>query len=942
MAGETLQFGPYTLGDKLRDDPVESVYAATSGLGMRMEVHILRREHDGDAALRTEWVRRAESIAAARLRHVVRVERTGTERGRAFYATAAPSGDTLATYLEQRTPDDAEAATIARQVAEALTEAHAVGVAGWDLRPGAIRYDPKEGALLTRWFEPMPASGTLLQAVDAHPYRAPELSDGPPDERADVFAAGVLLLSILAGRDPTMRELEARVTPAGLSSNLAAVLRRCLDSEAVRRYQRMSEVVAALADSEPTVIASRVGMARAVGENATQQPDSARAALPVPLDRIVTAVSDFEGTKPGRVGATPSSPSAVEFAEAEAREQGRVLKRRPTARVAWLVAVGLGLALAGVGAWFVLVYDDTQACASSRECFDEFTEGAARAAEIGDHSWFENRFVTNDCTIDNGPTCPDGRCVEIGVLGGNPETDCLNPQAVASSFDERRLFGFIYPSAGLFAEDGPALLFGYAWAGEAEPDAVDEQAGVMAVLRLENGTWRVASVLWMFPDKLYGATNLPDVTYLPGDAAVHPVWRPSDLVTQEGSDPNWAAPTATAAPPAPVNEPLGSGPPYAAIVARVEPDICANQRDTANTRATIIQCIVEGNAVTLERGPESSDGRNWWFVTARDGRQGWMAEDYLLLSTQTIRVDARDSNGTSTLRLDAIDIQPGGDLILQLAFTNDTRQVLDWQSDRGNPDIYLTDEMGRRILSAEAGGTFGRALPGGFRPGTTLFGWHRFVLPDLTYRGLLTLHYPNHGLMSFPLAAEPVQGTRAPAAPIVPTRSATVTLQASADYEKPPSPVDVSESLAMSTALDAIDSCLLATVRHDFPTYAFTLIAPGRSRRVDDQGRVWGVEHRDDSYTFSVNGDFWGETKEIRVRDIVGDQLDRADVANGIEWRGTVLADALKLGEFWPGGAVAPQFTDSYHLVEIAVAVEKVAAGWSAVVDCRSARPGHW
>jgi hypothetical protein len=132
-----------------------------------------------------------------------------------------------------------------------------------------------------------------------------------------------------------------------------------------------------------------------------------------------------------------------------------------------------------------------------------------------------------------------------------------------------------------------------------------------------------------------------------------------------------------------------------------------------------------------------------------------MAEEFLLLTTQAIPVNLSDRPrlDLATLRLDAVDIMPGGDVVLQMAFTNETPSTIPWTNDDGNSQIYLTDEQGNATTSAEAGGLFGRDIASGLPPGATFYGWHRFRLPDLKYRGTLTLHYPFHGEISFSLSS---------------------------------------------------------------------------------------------------------------------------------------------------------------------------------------------
>lgn len=204
---------------------------------------------------------------------------------------------------------------------------------------------------------------------------------------------------------------------------------------------------------------------------------------------------------------------------------------------------------------------------------------------------------------------------------------------------------------------------------------------------------------------------------------------------------------ATAVPPS-VSAPAK---PYAAIVARLEaPPDCLKERRDPGSNGAEIGCWIDGTPVHIEQGPRIVDGHSWWLVTAPDGTKGWMAEDYLMLSTRTILVGRSDTAGTISLSLGAVDIPPGGDLVLQLSFANHGSSSVRWTSDHVNdPAIYLSDSQNRHILSHEVGGDFSRDVPGGLPPNATFHGWHRFTLPDSSYRGPITLHYPNHGDITF-------------------------------------------------------------------------------------------------------------------------------------------------------------------------------------------------
>jgi MFS family permease len=164
---------------------------------------------------------------------------------------------------------------LGERLAEALAFAHARGVLHCDIKPANV--------LVTRYGRPMladfnvsfdrarqtrPAPGGTL------PYMAPEhylamfrQLGGRVDERSDIFSLGVVLHELATGELPAKDRRPLDRVPR----ELAAVIRRCLELDAAKRYQSAGELAAALAGARQLI--------------------SARRALPAPgrLGRVVEA-----------------------------------------------------------------------------------------------------------------------------------------------------------------------------------------------------------------------------------------------------------------------------------------------------------------------------------------------------------------------------------------------------------------------------------------------------------------------------------------------------------------------------------------------------------------------------------------------------------------------------------------------------------------------------
>ncbi len=156
------------------------------------------------------------------------------------------------------------------QIADAVAHAHDRGIVHRDLKTTNLmltsdgRVKVLDFGIAQRLADPQLDSATqmptLAPALTAGTlaYMAPEvLRGGTADRRADVWAIGVVLYELLAGRRPFNGETPVdlssailRDTPTALPRQvpkaLGTVVGRCLDKDPARRYQRAGEIRAAL------------------------------------------------------------------------------------------------------------------------------------------------------------------------------------------------------------------------------------------------------------------------------------------------------------------------------------------------------------------------------------------------------------------------------------------------------------------------------------------------------------------------------------------------------------------------------------------------------------------------------------------------------------------------------------------------------------------------
>jgi serine/threonine protein kinase/tetratricopeptide (TPR) repeat protein len=162
--------------------------------------------------------------------------------------------------------------SIARQIAEGLSEAHKLGIVHRDLKPGNIMID-KDGQAKIMDFgiarvkqeKGVTGEGAIIGTPE---YMSPEQVEGKPaDPRSDIYALGIILFEILAGRPPFEGETAFAIAakhkaepppipkkliphiPEGLSKFIL----RCLEKDQTKRYQTAEELVADLSAIEQTL-----------------------------------------------------------------------------------------------------------------------------------------------------------------------------------------------------------------------------------------------------------------------------------------------------------------------------------------------------------------------------------------------------------------------------------------------------------------------------------------------------------------------------------------------------------------------------------------------------------------------------------------------------------------------------------------------------------------
>ena len=180
-------------------------------LNRAVAIKVLPPELAHDPAIRTRFMREAQTSAQLAHAHIVSIYDVGERDGLAYIIMAMVSGGNLAMLLtaEPRQPID-EVRRLLAEVADALAYAHLRGVIHRDIKPDNILLDESSGRAMVTDFgiaRAIEASTRLTVtgiAVGTPAYMSPEqaVGDREIDGRSDIYSLGVLGYQMLTGRLP--------------------------------------------------------------------------------------------------------------------------------------------------------------------------------------------------------------------------------------------------------------------------------------------------------------------------------------------------------------------------------------------------------------------------------------------------------------------------------------------------------------------------------------------------------------------------------------------------------------------------------------------------------------------------------------------------------------------------------------------------------------------
>jgi serine/threonine-protein kinase len=281
----------YTIDRELGGGGMSRVFLATENrLNRKVVVKVLSPELAKSVSAE-RFEREIQLAAQLQQANIVPLIATGEIDGLPFFTMPFVEGESLrAKIADHHTFTINECVSIMRDVARALSYAHAAGVVHRDIKPDNVLLS--HGAAVVTDFgiakalsdsRRVTGESSLTQtgtSLGSPLYMAPEQVAGDPnvDHRADIYAFGCMGYELLAGEPPLTADTPQRVLAAHLSQkpqpiasrrsdaprSLAAIIMRCLEKDPGDRPQSAAELLSSL-DSISSSDSIRTGLSPNVG-----------------------------------------------------------------------------------------------------------------------------------------------------------------------------------------------------------------------------------------------------------------------------------------------------------------------------------------------------------------------------------------------------------------------------------------------------------------------------------------------------------------------------------------------------------------------------------------------------------------------------------------------------------------------------------------------------
>lgn len=206
MIGSRL--GPWLLDSELGKGGMGCVYLARDNQGQRAAVKLLAAELTTSAGAVSRFLREISVLRKLDHPNIVRLFDSGEHQGRLYYVMEYIAGEDYFELLRRHTRLPwPEVLALALDISAALKHAHNQGVIHRDIKPSNLIRTPDGRVKLTDFGvahvfseEHITRPGAVVGTAE---YLSPEQASGKPaSPRSDLYSLGVVLYTLLTGRNP--------------------------------------------------------------------------------------------------------------------------------------------------------------------------------------------------------------------------------------------------------------------------------------------------------------------------------------------------------------------------------------------------------------------------------------------------------------------------------------------------------------------------------------------------------------------------------------------------------------------------------------------------------------------------------------------------------------------------------------------------------------------
>lgn len=265
----------YRIQKKLGAGGMGEVYLAEdTRLGRQVALKFLPASYQYDSERRTRFLKEARAASALRSPNIAAIYDIGEHDGAMFIAMEYVEGEVLSQRIDRRTLPTGDVIDIAMQIADALDEAHSLGIIHRDVKSSNLIVTERglvkmldfglakmlqagssvDSADPTVAIGGQTAVGVVLGTVS---YMSPEQALGRDlDQRSDIFSHGVVIYEMLTGRLPFEGASATEIIdciihkePIAIARfnydvppELERIVRKCMEKDRERRYHSAREV----------------------------------------------------------------------------------------------------------------------------------------------------------------------------------------------------------------------------------------------------------------------------------------------------------------------------------------------------------------------------------------------------------------------------------------------------------------------------------------------------------------------------------------------------------------------------------------------------------------------------------------------------------------------------------------------------------------------------